>query len=370
MGKEEEEEEEEEKPTNVCDFCSNSKAILYCRADDARLCLSCDRHVHQANSVCSRHPRALLCNSCSSAPSSIFCSSDGLVLCSNCDFEAHSRDGLSAHHGRRPVEAFSGCPSAVELVSVLGFGGNQEIIKKKKENEEEDDYLLGEEGGFKWEMPEVVRLDDLIVPVSDSCCGFQAIGVPPLPKDRNLACGKNKEEILHQLRELINSESPLGNDHEELYPESEFKSLLQLNNVEQQQDNLHIDVNEVATFTETPNFEACQLQWNNNDWQEATDPVLYPYSEQSEKFPDVTTSIPDGAVNFHQIHGENLSPLTPKRALELLCPDRDSVISRYKEKRKMRRYDKLIRYESRKARADSRVRIKGRFAKANQEPKL
>lgn len=28
------------------------------------------------------------------------------------------------------------------------------------------------------------------------------------------------------------------------------------------------------------------------------------------------------------------------------------------------RYDKQIRYESRKARADSRVRIRGRFAKA------
>ncbi|KAL0905266.1 hypothetical protein M5K25_027457 [Dendrobium thyrsiflorum] len=46
--------------------------------------------------------------------------------------------------------------------------------------------------------------------------------------------------------------------------------------------------------------------------------------------------------------------------------DRSSVILRYKEKRKTRRYDKLIRYESRKVRADSRVRIKGRFAKANQ----
>uniref|UniRef100_A0A453I3V3 CCT domain-containing protein n=2 Tax=Aegilops tauschii TaxID=37682 RepID=A0A453I3V3_AEGTS len=47
-------------------------------------------------------------------------------------------------------------------------------------------------------------------------------------------------------------------------------------------------------------------------------------------------------------------------------PDRDIVISRYKEKRRTRRFDKQVRYESRKARADSRLRIKGRFAKANQ----
>lgn len=31
------------------------------------------------------------------------------------------------------------------------------------------------------------------------------------------------------------------------------------------------------------------------------------------------------------------------------------------------RYDKHIRYESRKVRAESRVRVKGRFAKMEQE---
>lgn len=34
------------------------------------------------------------------------------------------------------------------------------------------------------------------------------------------------------------------------------------------------------------------------------------------------------------------------------------------------RYDKHIRYESRKARADSRTRIKGRFAKVTQDEKV
>ena len=39
-----------------------------------------------------------------------------------------------------------------------------------------------------------------------------------------------------------------------------------------------------------------------------------------------------------------------------------SQICRYKEKRKRRTFEKFIRYESRKAYAEVRPRIKGRFA--------
>jgi len=45
---------------------------------------------------------------------------------------------------------------------------------------------------------------------------------------------------------------------------------------------------------------------------------------------------------------------------------RDSAMLRYKEKKKIRRFGKKIRYESRKARADIRKRVKGRFVKAGQ----
>ncbi|WOL07035.1 transcription factor GHD7-like [Canna indica] len=43
--------------------------------------------------------------------------------------------------------------------------------------------------------------------------------------------------------------------------------------------------------------------------------------------------------------------------------EREAKIMRYKEKRKKRRYEKQIRYASRKAYAEMRPRIKGRFAK-------
>lgn len=57
-----------------------------------------------------------------------------------------------------------------------------------------------------------------------------------------------------------------------------------------------------------------------------------------------------------------------KADVELLAQNRGNAMLRYKEKKKTRRYDKHIRYESRKARADTRKRVKGRFVKATEAP--
>ncbi|XP_072960339.1 transcription factor GHD7-like [Typha angustifolia] len=46
--------------------------------------------------------------------------------------------------------------------------------------------------------------------------------------------------------------------------------------------------------------------------------------------------------------------------------DREAKVMRYKEKRKKRKYEKQIRYASRKAYAEMRPRIKGRFAKISE----
>ncbi|KAJ7525581.1 hypothetical protein O6H91_17G057500 [Diphasiastrum complanatum] len=49
-----------------------------------------------------------------------------------------------------------------------------------------------------------------------------------------------------------------------------------------------------------------------------------------------------------------------------LAKARDNAMLRYIEKKKTRKFEKCIRYESRKARADTRKRVKGRFVKAGQ----
>ncbi|CAH9080289.1 unnamed protein product [Cuscuta europaea] len=67
------------------------------------------------------------------------------------------------------------------------------------------------------------------------------------------------------------------------------------------------------------------------------------------------------------VESEIATPLMRREDLEQIAKNRGNAMQRYKEKKKTRRYDKHIRYESRKARADTRKRVKGRFVKANTE---
>ncbi|VVB09437.1 unnamed protein product [Arabis nemorensis] len=57
----------------------------------------------------------------------------------------------------------------------------------------------------------------------------------------------------------------------------------------------------------------------------------------------------------------------PPMVPQVICPmDREARVLRYNEKKKMRKFEKTIRYASRKAYAETRPRIKGRFAKRKE----
>ncbi|KAI3690014.1 hypothetical protein L2E82_47988 [Cichorium intybus] len=170
---------------------ASSPALLYCRADTAKLCLSCDREVHSTNQLFTKHTRTFLCDGCDSLPTSIFCSTDAVVHYQNCDWETHnksnsnSNSGSAETHDRRPLEGFTGCPSVTDLLSILGFenlskrglllgGGCDEESDSNGSGEKFPDYFVSD-------TPSFVSLDDLIVS-SGSDHNYQAMGVPPLPK--------------------------------------------------------------------------------------------------------------------------------------------------------------------------------------------
>ncbi len=167
-----------QKQKRLCDYCSEATALLYCRADSAKLCLLCDREVHSTNQLFSKHTRSPLCDSCDSSPASIFCSTECSVLCQNCDWERH-RNSLSPVHNRRPLEGFSGCPSVNELLGIVGFEemGQKALFLK----DEIGDGFDGVSDFLVWDAPCAVSLDDLIGS-TNSAHDFQAMGVPPLPK--------------------------------------------------------------------------------------------------------------------------------------------------------------------------------------------
>ncbi|CAN6325225.1 unnamed protein product [Urochloa humidicola] len=363
-----------------CDYCGGAAAAVYCRADAARLCLPCDRHVHGANGVCSRHARAPLCADCRAAAAVFRRAASAAFLCSNCDFGRH-RDGGGggggepALHDRCAVQPYSGCPPATELAAILGVP----LFDKP----------AAEDGGWWniWEEPQVLSLEDLIVPTTP-CHGFQPLLTPSSPrKNRSISADeKMNDEILKQLGELAESDGGVqaAAAHEEAEqagdqipswaPPPQFTT----GHGDFGAENRY----EVATMP-TPGFESGS--WNNSDYPVLNDackvelaydqvPVSSAEACLSSFVPmsEICPSMSNGS-SMEEHHQTNPGLGTPTQAFPkrtgfdvVPCPDRGSVISRYKEKRKTRRFDRQVRYESRKVRADGRLRIKGRFAKANQ----
>eukprot|EP00258_Populus_trichocarpa_P046755 XP_024462774.1 putative zinc finger protein At1g68190 [Populus trichocarpa] len=102
----------------VCEFCMALRPVVYCNADAAYLCLSCDAKVHSANALFNRHLRTLLCDSCRNHPAYAQCLDHRMLMCLGCDRCLHE---VSSHHQKRLVSSYLGCPSAKDFASLWGF---------------------------------------------------------------------------------------------------------------------------------------------------------------------------------------------------------------------------------------------------------
>ncbi|RLN33407.1 zinc finger protein CONSTANS-LIKE 13-like isoform X1 [Panicum miliaceum] len=363
----------------ACDFCAGLPAVVYCRADSARLCLPCDRHVHGANTVSSRHARAPLCAACRAAAAAFRRGAAGF-LCANCDFEEErQRDGDPRPlHDRSAVEGYAGCPSIAELAATLGVGCEKAAA-------------AGDGWWPAWEEPQVLRLEDVIVPTT-SCHGLQPLLTPSSPKNPS-AGGKLTEEVIWQLGELAKSEAaamafseaePADGEHLPSWASSEYYGIGDGDFGAFDTDACH-EAGSMAVPVPSCEQEAWIATDGNGACREAHEQAPAPASSLAEpcllsSFVDMSEICPSMTLGSSvdvdnggskrdaaEAAPQQASPAPAKKGgYDVAYPDRGTVISRYKEKRKNRRFDKQIRYESRKARADGRLRIKGRFAKSGE----
>lgn len=103
-----------------CDTCKSTPAAVFCRADSAYLCLTCDSKIHCANKLASRHQRVWMCEVCEQAPAAVTCKADAAALCVTCDADIHSANPLASRHERVPVEPFlDSAESIVKSTSAL-----------------------------------------------------------------------------------------------------------------------------------------------------------------------------------------------------------------------------------------------------------
>lgn len=105
----------------TCEFCGAPQPVVYCQADAAFLCLSCDAKVHSANALSGRHSRALVCDSCRVNPACVRCLDHLMVLCRNCETRLHE---YFTGHRKQMMSSFTGCPSARHFAALCGFNVN------------------------------------------------------------------------------------------------------------------------------------------------------------------------------------------------------------------------------------------------------
>lgn len=98
----------------LCDSCKTVAATVFCRADTAFLCITCDGEVHTANKLSSRHPRVWVCEVCEQAPAAVTCKADAAALCPTCDRDIHSANPLARRHERVPIVPFYDAASATK----------------------------------------------------------------------------------------------------------------------------------------------------------------------------------------------------------------------------------------------------------------
>lgn len=123
----------------VCEFCMALRPAVYCQADSALLCLSCDLKVHSANALSNRHPRSPLCDSCQACPASVRCDDHGMHMCRTCDRSLH-RSSSTSSHKNRAIGSYTGCPSAKDLAALwdldlgeLGDASGSSLIVSSQE---------------------------------------------------------------------------------------------------------------------------------------------------------------------------------------------------------------------------------------------
>lgn len=103
----------------LCEVCKAYRAVVYCIADAASLCLTCDAKVHSANALSGRHLRTLLCGFCKNQPCVVRCLDHKMFLCNGCNEKIHGV--VSSKHVRHDVRCYTGCPSAKDFAVMCGF---------------------------------------------------------------------------------------------------------------------------------------------------------------------------------------------------------------------------------------------------------
>lgn len=377
-----------------CDFCGEQRSIVYCRSDAASLCLSCDRNVHSANALSRRHSRTLVCERCNSQPAFVRCVEERMSLCQNCDWMGHTGSNTGPVHRRQPVNCYSGCPSAAELSEIWSFlldfpsvddstceqgMGSMSITdnrprdcqgsqgKKKVQNA----YLLMDKSTVWMNSasplldPNLHNVDQIAGP---SCSTTPKVFLseakgPALCEDDGLYDDFDMDEIDLSIENYEEFFGVTHNNPEQLFDDGLFgtKDISGSNcpgaYATEGSWGGRVNMPACSNIASADSIMSCKTEPNMRFSQQAHSGV--PFSGLTDSS---AGDFQDCGASSIPILGE--PPWAPPGPENSVSCSRSDAVLRYKEKKKARKFEKKVRYESRKARADVRRRVKGRFVKA------
>ncbi|XP_022888517.1 zinc finger protein CONSTANS-LIKE 5-like [Olea europaea var. sylvestris] len=312
-----------------CDHCKSAVALLFCRTDSAFMCMSCDSKVHDANSKSltllsstSKHERVWMCEVCELAPASVTCKADAAALCITCDRDIHSANHLASRHERVPVIPFyDNSESLVKsTAAALLVPDSTSNILYATSNVQHD---------IKFSTQDSFVTDTWKI-VTD-------------PMDMKSMDFLFSEDQFLDLDYPISSHQP-----DSIVPVQTMKSPIPTKLTDHSsEDRLEVD------------FTRSNIGSYNNSYTTPSFSQSVSSSSLDIGVVPEGSSFPESSYSF----GVDLSK---NQGSQIVGSNREARVLRYREKRKNRKFEKTIRYASRKAYAETRPRIKGRFAKRTE----
>ncbi|KAG5242057.1 zinc finger protein [Salix suchowensis] len=368
---------------SVCDFCGVEKAVVYCKPDSAKLCLRCDGRVHAANFLSRSHPRSCYCldESCLSVKD---------VIAVQMDVQAPGTG--------RALNCYTGCHSSAEFSkiwsSVLegsssgGFDSGWDSLNSAPIDENCISSCLEQrvnEGSFglvtenlnelescsklePWRGPPTIITPNPNYVLVQGCSIFKEIG---LPDDEDLCDGLNLDDIPLDFENSDEIFSCSGTQNKYQFGDAGKDCMSMEKNLSVTGSNGPIEnaiepdtvnLQHYATTCVSGSASAMQIISGNANCSRFTNPScsrnlnlgFHGQVHSSMSLP-LSNIIGESSSTDYQDCGLSPSPQA-----------RDKAKMRYNEKKKTRTFSKQIRYASRKARADTRKRVKGRFVKAGE----
>lgn len=281
-----------------------------------------------------------MCVVCEQAPAVLYCQQDDAHLCAACDHQVHSANQLASRHHRVPVSqpadaAASGPASAVDVKAPL------------------DDADLSFEDDGLFAVPDV----DLPTGQDESS-----------PFNAKAILGKeymNDDFYLNDLDPLWLDRLDVGLDRlpsdilDSLVPEAPPPNAAPVSTPAPQMVSAPAPMpTEAAVAPPAPPMAPVNFVPNTHMVAFAPPPAFAP--PVALKTETVITT-----VDIDNYVPRTLLPMDPAVRMQLLAA-RQEKLDRFREKKRNRHFKKTIRYASRKAYAEVRPRIKGRFARKDE----